>query len=324
MKVSIVIPTFNRAIMLRELLDSVSAQAYRPLEVVIVDDGSTDNTAEVVRSFTRRHASDSKLSCVYELVTRGGAQRARNCGIASFSGDALMFVDSDDILAPHGIAHLAACLEANSTVQVAYSKVQVSGIDVTDCSSIKVIGAHFSNSERDLIGYHWHTMGALYRRDCVNRIGLWNEELRCSQDWEYQIRAKLFGGCSQFVDTLVGYWRQHVEERIGGKAFRDDYAESTEPLFRSIYENAKRAGRNSKALEALLAKRLVRHAIYCGANKRPKMKRKMLRLASSIGGRHSPLVLMSACAFSYTPTLLDRLALRAFNRVKPVELGNGF
>jgi hypothetical protein len=161
-------------------------------------------------------------------------------------------------------------------------------------------------------------MGALYRVECVKRIGLWNEELICSQDWEYQIRAKLFGGQGAFVPTVVGHWRQHSLARIGGKAFRDDYADATEPLFRSIHEHAKRANRNTKAFEELLVKRLVRHAIYCGANKRPEMKRKMLAMASSLGGGNA-LLKMSVLGFRCTPALLDRLALGALNRAKPVE-----
>ena len=321
MLVSIIIPTHNRAQLLSELLSSVLDQVHRPVEVVVIDDASTDRTQHVVECFARDVIRDTEIVVTSSLVRKGGAQVARNQGIRMAQGEALMFVDSDDILAPSGLGDLTACLEVKPYVQIAYGKVQVSGMNVTDGSTFsrKVIGAGFGDSERDLIGYHWHTMGALYRRDCINRIGLWNEELRCSQDWEYQIRAKLFGDCSYFVDALVGYWRQHGEERIGGKEFRDDYAESTEPLFRSIHENAIRAGRNTKVLQSLLTKRLVRHAIYAGANCRPRAKQQILSLALALSvkdGLSTALVRAARC----TPSFFDRFTLWALNRAKPTEL----
>lgn len=321
MLVSIIIPTHNRAQLLSELLSSVRDQVHRPIEVVVIDDASTDRTQHVVECFARDVRGDTEMLVTSSLMRKGGAQVARNQGIRMARGEALMFVDSDDIFAPSGLGDLAACLEFKSHVQIAYGKVQVSGMDVTDGSSFsgKVIGALFGDSERDLVGYHWHTMGALYRRDCINRIGLWNEALQCSQDWEYQIRAKLFGGSSCFVDALVGYWRQHGEERIGGKEFRDDYAESTEPLFRSIHENAIRAGRNTKVLQSLLTKRLVRHAIHAGANGRPRAKQRILSLALELSGEGGLSTAMVRAARS-TPSLFDRFALWALNRAKPAEL----
>jgi glycosyltransferase involved in cell wall biosynthesis len=305
--------------MLSELLDSVRGQTHRPIEAVIVDDGSTDRTEDVVKMHLARGAEGGGFSLVYDRVKRGGAQVARNRGLALATGSALMFVDSDDILAERGLADLVSALAKRPRVQFAYGRVRVSGMDIASGSLGEDIGRVFGDTAKDLIDCHWHTMGALYRQECVKEIGMWNENLMCSQDWEYQIRAKLFGGSSCFVDTLVGYWRQHSYDRIGGKEFRDDYAESTEPLFLSIHENAKRAGRNSELLERLLAKRLVRHAIYCGANGRKQFKRQILTLASCING-NCGLMRFAAWGLGATPLWLDKMAYSLLSHVKPVDI----
>jgi len=289
------------------------------LEVLVVDDASTDQTQDVVRALISQYGTDRvryvRLSC------NAGAQVARNRGVLEARGEYIMFVDSDDVPAANGINELCSVLKNQDHVDYAYGQVVMTDMSLNPLGSRAVVGTPYDGSGVGLAGYHWHTMGTLYRVECVKRIGAWNEELICSQDWEYQIRTKLFGGHGSFVPTVVGYWRQHSLDRIGGKSFRDDYAEATEPLFRSIHEHAKRASRNTPAFEVLLAKRLVRHAIYCGANKRPQMKRKMLAMASSLAGGNA-LVKISARGFGYTPTFLDRFALGALNRAKPVDLAN--
>jgi len=318
MRVSVVIPTYNRAGLLSELLESLRAQSHRPLECVVVDDSSTDDTAATISDFLRSCDIDSGLTLNYQRIPKRGAQAARNAGIRAASGGALMFVDSDDLLATSGIVDLVAKLQKSPDLQFVYGKVEVTDIDANRRSRSEVIGSPFGNSASDLVGYHWHTMGALYRRECVERIGFWNEELKCSQDWEYQIRAKLFGGQGCFVDALVGYWRQHAHDRIGGKAFREDYAESTEPLFRSIYESAQLAHRATRVFESLLAKRLLRHAIYCGANDRPQIKQRILDLVSAIGGDKG-LTSVGVWGCRRTPPWLDKMTIAALNRVRPAN-----
>jgi glycosyltransferase involved in cell wall biosynthesis len=322
MKVSIVIPTYNRSGLLLGLLHSIRNGAHRPVQCVVVDDASTDQTTATVHDFSKSVAGDAGLTISYRRIPKKGAQVARNEGIRMAQGEAIIFVDSDDELAPEGLRRLVEALEAHPESDYSHGIVQIVDESLSPLTPAQDVGAPYNiHNAVDLMGYHWHTMGALYRRECVERIGFWNEELKCSQDWEYQIRAKLFGGRSRFVDTVVGYWRQHAQERIGGKEFRDDYAASTEPLFRSIHESAKRANRNTHAFEVLLAKRLVRHAIYCGANARPRMKRRMLAMASSLAGANA-LLNVSARCFGYTPAFLDRLVLGALNHAKSVDLGN--
>lgn len=266
MLVSIIVPTFNRAGMLLELLDSIVAQAHRPVEVVVVDDCSTDETCSVVKGFFAGRSGGTDVFHVYERLDRqSGAPATRNRGAALARGEALMFVDSDDLLAPSGLSELARRLGSGLRLGYTYGKVAITGESLVPTEWIGVVGDAFDPAPESVAGYHWHTMGALYRRDCLRRVGSWLETLSGSQDWEFQARVKLFGGQCEFVDTLVGYWRQHESGRVGATSFRPDYVTSVMKASDSILRNARQAGCCDDRLEEKLARRLALHAVEWGA-----------------------------------------------------------
>jgi hypothetical protein len=299
--------------MLSDLLESVCAQTHRPVEAVIVDDGSTDETGAVVNAYTSKSAGSEDLSFVYERLERGGAQIARNHGVALATGSALMFVDSDDCLTSEGIGHLARGLERQASCTYVYGKVQTVDSTLKPFAGSRVIGGPFADDAKGLFGYHWHTMGALYTRNCANRVGGWNEELTFSQDWEYQVRVKLSEGVGYFVDELVGLWRQHDGARIGVKGFSDAFLESVQPLFESIHSHAVRAGRSSRDFEALLARRLIVHAVGCGAYNRTEAKARFLAMAAELARSNVPLKAL-ALFVSVLPVTGDRILSRAHAR----------
>jgi CDP-glycerol glycerophosphotransferase len=98
-KVSVVVPVYNVGPYLKACLDSISAQTYRNLEIVVVDDGSTDDSLAVARRCRRR---DRRIAIVQQ--PNGGLSAARNTGIDRASGEFLCFVDSDDRIAPHAVS----------------------------------------------------------------------------------------------------------------------------------------------------------------------------------------------------------------------------
>ena len=105
--VSVVIPAYNAAATIERALRSVAAQTYRPLEVIVVDDASTDPTATLAADF-----ADLEVRVV-RLTTNGGPSRARNAGIAAASGDYIAFLDSDDIWLPEKTARQVAYLDGH-------------------------------------------------------------------------------------------------------------------------------------------------------------------------------------------------------------------
>ncbi len=109
--VSVVIPTYNRGALLLETLASLLAQPYRPLEVLIVDDGSTDDTPELLQQWIRKHPCEPRLRWrVFERDNRG-ASAARNHGLSQAKGIYIHFLDSDDLVGPHFYTTLVAIME---------------------------------------------------------------------------------------------------------------------------------------------------------------------------------------------------------------------
>ena len=103
--VSVIIPSYNRASMLVEALESISAQTYRPLEIVVVDDGSTDDTSSVVKRWYAQTAGKGEgLSLLYLYQSNSGPSAARNNGAGHAHGEFLTFHDSDDLMDPERIA----------------------------------------------------------------------------------------------------------------------------------------------------------------------------------------------------------------------------
>jgi len=115
--VSVVIPSFNHARYIRECLDSVLAQGYRPLELVVVDDGSTDGTAEIIRGYG---------SSVRLLEQSNGRQaRGRNIGLAHARGELVAFLDSDDRYLPDRISAAVAVFRDRPDTDVVWSDYRV-------------------------------------------------------------------------------------------------------------------------------------------------------------------------------------------------------
>src|SRR5262245_58223903 len=105
--ITVIIPVFNGEAFLAEALESVFGQDYRPLEVIVVDDGSTDTSADVARSFP---------SVIVVQQSNTGLSGARNAGIQRARGSFLSFLDADDLMAPRRLSkqmdHLSAHPEA--------------------------------------------------------------------------------------------------------------------------------------------------------------------------------------------------------------------
>lgn len=178
MKVSVAIATYNRAPYIRQAIDSVLNQTMKDLEIIVVDDGSTDNTAEVIADYRDRIR--------YVRTENGGPARARNVGMAMARGEYICWLDSDDFFHPVKLALQSAVLDAHPDVTMV----------CTECSGFDDHGSWF---EYHLQDYH----ASAYRRGGVSYGGLFEREipighvgslrvaLPAGSDWE---RRKLYLG----------------------------------------------------------------------------------------------------------------------------------
>ena len=121
--VSVIIPTYNRAHLVTQALDSVWAQTHRPLECIVVDDGSTDDTVSVVTDWKRDHYGDSFSMQVLRQENQG-APAARNHGLEAATGEYVLFLDSDDLLTRDALAVLQQTL-SESEHEAAYGDILI-------------------------------------------------------------------------------------------------------------------------------------------------------------------------------------------------------
>lgn len=177
--VSVIIPTFNRARFLVEALESVFSQTYRPLEVLVVDEASTDETPKVVSRFP--------VIYVRRPVRRGPAA-ARNRGIVLSRGELVSFLDSDDLWLPEKIARQVAFFQEHPQAVA----VQPEEIWIKEGRQVKPKRQH-----RKPHGYFFHRAvklcvvspsGVMLRRKILEEIGLFDEEFPVCEDYELWLR----------------------------------------------------------------------------------------------------------------------------------------
>ncbi|MEI6669947.1 MAG: glycosyltransferase family A protein [Acidobacteriota bacterium] len=185
-RVSVVIPTFNRAHQVYEAIESALAQTWRAAEVIVVDDGSTDNTREVVARYRDR------VRYIYQ--ENRGVSAARNAGIRIVQGSHIAFLDSDDLWVPGKLeAQMALFAEHPELGLVScHSRfVDVHGVPTQgDPSAIEPPIAEGRPLLRRLLLGNWLSGGsnAVVRRAPLDAVGGFDERLSCAEDWDMWIR----------------------------------------------------------------------------------------------------------------------------------------
>lgn len=259
---------------LEQAVDSLLRQIPAPYEIVIVDDASGEGTRALCARL--RGLNNGTRFIVDTAHAPIGAQAARNRGLDLATGDCVLFLDDDDVIAEGGIAPLISELEKDPSLSYVYGQVIKADAELEPIKRFGPIGSKFSSSARDIAGYHWSVMAAIYRRDYLKKVGSWNESLTGSQDWEYQARVKMAGGKGKYIEHVVACWRDHSGPRVGTKAFRRDYTYSVIRACLSIYDRAVSAGLADQALERRLAMKMLIHSAElsvngCGSDRRNNM-----------------------------------------------------
>jgi glycosyltransferase involved in cell wall biosynthesis len=196
--VSAIIPTYNRADLLARALDSIIAQDHRPLEAVVIDDGSTDHTAEIIAAYEPRLA-DQQIQLIFHQQSNGRAPRARNVGMKLATGSLYAFLDSDDLWLPRFVSTLLRLLEQYPTAGLAFCGMLI--IDANDHPwRIRPTGLPPEPSQGLLtrpfepILRHMplQTSGVMVRRSVIDDLGDFDLNLPVVEDWDlwYRIAKK--------------------------------------------------------------------------------------------------------------------------------------
>lgn len=186
-KVSVVIPTYNREATIGASVQSVLNQTYQNFEIIIVDDGSTDNTRQVIEAF-----ADDRIRYVC-LEQNGGVSHARNTGIGLAESEYVAFLDSDDEWLPKKLEkQMQVMLQAPETVGLVYCRMKGTKKDGTDliCPGLEEPVEELQGNiflqllEENVID----TPTMLVRKQCLEQTGGFDEGLKCLEDWELALR----------------------------------------------------------------------------------------------------------------------------------------
>lgn len=221
--VSVIIPAYNRAQMVTEAMDSVFAQTYRPIELIVVDDGSNDNTSEIIEEWGRSHSNDPGFQLRCFRQENGGAASARNRGLVESRGEFIQFLDCDDLMRDGCIDKKQGALREAGNISYAYGKSE----RVDENGNIRgCFGRPWPDPGKEgvISGYYFCTSGPLIRRSVCIIAGPWNEEV-VQDEIEYFARLKFACGEGVFVDRIGETIRIHSGARMSAKG-AERHAES--------------------------------------------------------------------------------------------------
>ena len=177
--ISVVIPTYNRAREVGAAIESALAQTRPALEIIVVDDGSTDETPDVLARYGQR------IRVVRQV--NQGVSAARNAGIAAARGDLVAFLDSDDVWLPRKLELQAARIEADPGLGLVHCGVDFAGTGIRLDGMEGSVALEILRLERSVIVAHGS--GVLVPRRVAEEVGGFDVRMRVSEDWDFCYRV---------------------------------------------------------------------------------------------------------------------------------------
>lgn len=281
--VSTVIPVHNRATLLVDAIDSVLAQTYRFNEIIIVDDGSTDETAAVAQGFAARHPGVVR----YLRLERGREWRARNHGLAMATGEFVQFLDSDDLLAPEKLATQVAALRAHPECGISYCYVREYAMgDPPPRRPARRTGDTFATLFPALLhGRIWPYPSPLFRRAVLDAAGGGFLDLSAYPDWELECRIAANGVRLHHCRSFLAETRNMHRLEGRRKSIKPpDTLRDVAHAFELILGHARRAQVPASNLDAL-APRLFHIGRQCASIGLETEARRSIALADSAASR---------------------------------------
>ena len=230
--VSVIIPTYNRSGFIRRAVKSVLNQTYKWIEIIIVDDGSIDDTVKIISTLG---LSDNRIRCLTHKTNRG-SQAARNTGIRAAKGEYIAFLDSDDEWLPNKLEkQMPLFSNMDQKIGVVYA-----GFIKSDQKK-NLFNVHepcFSGSiyKEALRGWIADTNTLVVHRDVLFKSGLWDERIRAYQEWDLCIRLSRFAEFA-FIKEPLAIYHIHNETTISKDLLRsaNGYSDVVSSHYKEMY-----------------------------------------------------------------------------------------
>lgn len=199
-RVSVIIPTYNRSKLLRLTIESVLAQTYPNIEIIVVDDGSTDDTATVVAQYAERG------QVTYIKQANQGVAAARNTGIRVASGEYLNFLDHDDLFVPTKIERQVQVLDSQPDISFVYCRYDYIDEGGSLLHRMRVLPEGEVLKELVCTCFVW-SGAPLLRRRCLDQVGMFDTELTGADDWDMWLRIARAGYQFACIQEPLGAYR---------------------------------------------------------------------------------------------------------------------
>ncbi|MGV8125151.1 MAG: glycosyltransferase family 2 protein [Candidatus Xenobiia bacterium LiM19] len=226
-KVSVIISTYNRAHLVTEAIDSVLQQSFKDFEVIVVDDGSTDHTGEVLHERYK-----DRIHYIYQ---ENQGTPARNTGINISKGHYIAFLDSDDLWLPHKLEKQVSLIETlPERVGMIFCSMYVQeGSDGRD-TMVCYRYTHRGNILKSLLLSEAMASPSrvLIKKECLEKVGLFNESLKRSEDTELWIRISQYFDADFVEEPLV--IKRHLDSHIMGDP---GTLEDVSAIYEKIFDN---------------------------------------------------------------------------------------
>ena len=223
--VSVVIPSYNYGHFIHEAIGSIETQTLTTWECIVVDDGSTDSTRDIVLSLAQ---ADSRVKYIHQ--ENRGLSAARNTGLHACSGKYIQLLDADDLIQRRKLEHQASYLDGHPNVDLIYSSMRyfrddnptelrhtMSGVNKPWMPEVSGSGADVLPIllRKNFMAAHC----PLLRRSVIDKVGVFDEALSSCEDWDYWIRCALQGQFFQFQDfeeslALVRFHRTSMSKNF--------------------------------------------------------------------------------------------------------------
>lgn len=198
-KVNVVIPAYNKADLTIKAVESVLSQTYGNVEIIVVDDGSTDDTKNKLQLFGDR------IHYIYKQ--NGGACSARNVGIKQATGEYIALIDCDDIFYPEKIAKSVECLEKKSDCGFVYTGAYFIDRDDNVISEYGISNRPASGwiASRLILNNFICNSTVVIRKECFKEVGFFDEKIFIPADWDMWLRLSEKYKAAYIDDKLTGY-----------------------------------------------------------------------------------------------------------------------
>jgi len=201
--VSVIIPVYNGERTIKKAIESVFFQNYKDWEIIIVDDGSTDKTSQIIKEL-----KSEKIRYFYQK--NQGRSKARNKGILLAKGEYIAFLDSDDVWLEEHLQKEIKVLESHPNVSLVYSEVEIIGED----GNIFPMGPNWKPKRysglplNQLIEENFIPFSSsLVRKKCFEEIGLFDSDMEPSEDWDIWLRIVKNGHKVYYINEVLTQYR---------------------------------------------------------------------------------------------------------------------